>query len=640
MHCQDNGLGLIAKLDATEREPMPLERAVRLARQHLALDVTFIVELTDAGEVYHAVSGDGSPFGIAASVETLAEGDLCRRLLGGELPTLARDAQADPRFDAVSGTPECAVRRLHSGAPAADRWTAVARHVGEAVLDLSVAMGLKRALRALGTPGFVYGNVVRANAKFNRAHELTALERGNDFVRLRYTDVAGVGYHRYDCEYTRGLLTTVPQLFGLPPARVQHEQCGARGAASCEFEVHWTAGLHGLRHGALGVACASAGLAAAGAFVPALLPVAGALLVLGELAIGARGALFMRQRVRALELRVREQDDAAERLLSSLQDLASDLRLDEVLDQITSKAQSAVGSKQFALLLSDGDSARANRHSGIPATALAALEAWATARRAQLRENRPMVVDDLANDPILFVLPQERRMPFGSICAAPLVFGDELLGVLVALAPGSTVFLPADAAALLAYAGHAAIALSNARLVDRLERQAAEDPLTGLANQRAFREACAIEFSRASRVGESVSIVMLDLDRFKAINDQHGHPYGDQVLIAVAEALRQVMRAHDTLARLGGEEFAILLPATDEAVARELAERARGAVAGVRLVSDPLSGSAGVASTTPPSLAPADLLEQADRALYEAKRLGRDRTVCHSAVRSGSIAAA
>ena len=84
------------------------------------------------------------------------------------------------------------------------------------------------------------------------------------------------------------------------------------------------------------------------------------------------------------------------------------------------------------------------------------------------------------------------------MCAAPLVFRDQLLGVLVALAHGSTVFLPGDAAALSAYAAHAAIALSNARLVDRLERQAAEDPLTGLANQRAFRRECATEFSRTA----------------------------------------------------------------------------------------------------------------------------------------------
>jgi diguanylate cyclase (GGDEF)-like protein len=507
---------------------------------------------------------------------------------------------------------------------------AVARHAGEAALDLSVAMGLKRALRALGTPSFVYANVARANAKFNWAHELVVVERGSDFARLRYTDLAGVGYHRYDCEYTQGLLATVPQLFGLPPARVKHEVCGGRGAAGCEFDVRWTAGVQLVRRAAVGLAGACAAMAGAGALLPELIPAAAGLFVVGELALAARAFGYMKRRLRVLELRVREQDDGAARLLSSLGALASDLRLDEVLDQITAKAQTAVGGKQFALLLSDGDRERANRHSGVPARALAALESWTTAHRGALGERGTVIVDDLAADPILAVLAQDQRVRFGSICAAPLVLRDEPIGVLVALAHGSTVFLPDDAAALSAYAGHAAIALSNARLVERLARQAAEDPLTGLANQRAFREACASEFSRAARVAESVSIVMLDLDRFKAINDEHGHTYGDQVLLAVADALRGSIRTHDTAARLGGEEFAMLLSGTDADSALEIAERVRSSIADIPVVGPRLSCSAGVATATPPALAPADLLEQADHALYEAKRLGRDRTVCSS----------
>src|SRR5205823_9163799 len=105
---------------------------------------------------------------------------------------------------------------------------------------------------------FVYGNVVRANAKFNWAHELVVIESGRDSSRMRYKDVAGVGYHRHDCQYTKGLLATVPQLFGLPQARVEHPVCGARGDQWCEFDVRWTAGLQGVRRVALGVAGAAA----------------------------------------------------------------------------------------------------------------------------------------------------------------------------------------------------------------------------------------------------------------------------------------------------------------------------------------------------------------------------------------------
>jgi diguanylate cyclase (GGDEF)-like protein len=514
----------------------------------------------------------------------------------------------------------------------------VAEHVGAAALDLSVAMGLKQTLRALGTPGFVYGNVVRANAKFNWAHQLIVVEKSATRVRMRYTDIAEVGYHRYDCAYTKGLLATVPQLFGLPLAHVEHPVCGAAGGPWCEFDIRWSTGTHGLMRAAIALAAGAAALAGAGALTdPALIPVAAGVLAAGELGIAARALRFLRRRLRVLELRVREQDDAAERLLSSLKDLSSDLRLDEVLDQITAKAQTAVGGKEFALLLAEDGGVRADRHSGIPAPSLAALEAWAQEHRQALLERGTVVVDDLATDPSLAELPRQEGMPLGSMCAAPLVFREEMLGVLVALAHGSTVFLPGDTAALSAYGAHAAIALSNARLVDRLERQAAEDPLTGLANRRAFYRNCATEFSRAQRTRSSMSIVMLDLDDFKAINDEHGHPYGDQVLLGAADALRAAIRGLDTAARMGGEEFAILLPDTDSDAAYDVAERARRAIALVPVADGTLSCSAGVATALPRDTSPADLLALADEALYDAKRLGRDRTVTSpgAASRSG-----
>jgi diguanylate cyclase (GGDEF)-like protein len=504
----------------------------------------------------------------------------------------------------------------------------VAEHVGASVLDLSVAMGLKQTLRALGTPGFVYGNVARANGKFNWAHQLTVLDKSGSSVRMRYSDVSGVGYHHHDCSYTKGLLATVPQLFGLPLAHVAHPVCGARGDAWCEFDVRWTGGTREFTRAAVALAGAGAVLATIGAFVdPVLAPVAGGVAALGEVAIGARAMRFLQRRLGVLEVRVREQDDAAERLLSSLRDLSSDLRLDEVLDQITARAQTAVGGKEFALLLANGMHMRADRHSGIPAASLAALESWAQGQRQTLIERGTIVIDDLGTDTALAALPLEERMPLGSVCAAPLVFRDELLGVLAALAHGATVFLPGEDATLSAYAAHAAIALSNAHLVERLERQAAEDPLTGLANQRAFHRNFTAELSRAQRTRGEVSIAMLDLDHFKAINDEHGHPYGDQVLVRVAAALRASIRAHDTAARMGGEEFAILLPDAGAHDAHEVAERARDAIAQIDVAGGALTCSAGVATTTGGEISPVDLLESADKALYSAKRLGRDRTV-------------
>ena len=149
----------------------------------------------------------------------------------------------------------------------------IAEHVGASALDLSVANGLKHTLRALGTPAFVYGNVVRANAKFNWAHQLVVVEKGDARVRMRYTDIAGVGYHRYDCDYTKGLLATVPQLFGLPPAHVEHPVCGARGGAWSSSIVRWSNGTNRLARTALALAAGAATLAAAGALAePVLVP--------------------------------------------------------------------------------------------------------------------------------------------------------------------------------------------------------------------------------------------------------------------------------------------------------------------------------------------------------------------------------
>src|SRR4051794_31679780 len=499
----------------------------------------------------------------------------------------------------------------------------VALHGGRAALELSVAEGLKRALRALGSPELVFRNVVRANAKFNWSHRLDCEQVGPQRVRLRYIDLCGVGYDKLDCDYTAGLLSVVPQLFGLPAAKVSHVACGSRGAECCEFDVTWTPGLHAARRIAIGAGVATAGLAVAG-----LLPEAGVVGGAGALAAGIRALLFLRGQVQRLSTRVEQQDEAISRLLESLGDLSADLRLDEVLDKITSTAQVAAGGKHFALLLTDGDSVRADRDSGIPAPSLRLLEEWAVSVRDELTRGA-IVLDDLSVVPELAGAAADADVPLGSLCAVPLVFRDDMVGVLVALAHGTTVFLPHDAAALGAYAAQAAIALSNARLVERLERQAAEDPLTGLANQRAFHVACGHELSRTARDGRPVAIVALDLDHFKAINDAHGHPYGDEVLRRAAQALAGTVRPHDTVARMGGEEFALLLPDTDADGARAVAERARAAAAPVVAPGRGLTASAGVASHTGTYAALERLLAHADRALYRAKAAGRDRTHVH-----------
>jgi diguanylate cyclase (GGDEF)-like protein/PAS domain S-box-containing protein len=160
-----------------------------------------------------------------------------------------------------------------------------------------------------------------------------------------------------------------------------------------------------------------------------------------------------------------------------------------------------------------------------------------------------------------------------------------------------------------------------------LERLATHDPLTGLANHRLFHQRLGEEVAMARRYGRPLSIVILDLDHFKQINDAHGHLTGDQALVAVAQRLAQGMREGELLARVGGEEFAWLLPEADEEGAQIAAERGRSAVSAAELPAvGRITISAGLASLEP-DLDASALYDRADQALLNAKREGRDRTV-------------
>jgi diguanylate cyclase (GGDEF)-like protein len=154
---------------------------------------------------------------------------------------------------------------------------------------------------------------------------------------------------------------------------------------------------------------------------------------------------------------------------------------------------------------------------------------------------------------------------------------------------------------------------------------AATDGLTSVANRRTFEAALEVELSRAARGGTSVSLVMLDIDHFKSLNDTHGHQVGDEVLRGVAAVLTQQSRAFDTPARYGGEEFAVVMPGCDVADAQRGAERLRRAIEAMDTVAK-VTVSAGVA-TFPVHAADAEaLVQMADGAMYQSKRAGRNTT--------------
>jgi diguanylate cyclase (GGDEF)-like protein/PAS domain S-box-containing protein len=161
------------------------------------------------------------------------------------------------------------------------------------------------------------------------------------------------------------------------------------------------------------------------------------------------------------------------------------------------------------------------------------------------------------------------------------------------------------------------------------------DHLTGVANRRGFFHAVELELGRARRHPRPMVLALFDLDHFKRVNDTHGHPVGDAVLRAFAETLRSTFRAVDVVARLGGEEFAVLLPSTDVAQACAVARRLLAAVAGLTVrvegAAVTFTVSAGIVAWEPQAGGIDELLKRADRALYAAKAAGRNRVVCWSA---------
>jgi diguanylate cyclase (GGDEF)-like protein len=202
-------------------------------------------------------------------------------------------------------------------------------------------------------------------------------------------------------------------------------------------------------------------------------------------------------------------------------------------------------------------------------------------------------------------------------------------GALAVCAPGGG--FDADDQGVLAYlAVRAAASLDSIELHERLRSEATVDALTGLANRRRFHDVLELEVRRAERTGGPLSLVLLDVDDFKQVNDTHGHQCGDEVLRALGALLRASCRSGEEPARYGGEELGIVVSGADAATAHALAERLRHAIAALEIPAPagPLyvTASFGVAELRPGDGTPDTLVAAADAALYRAKRTGKNRT--------------
>jgi len=271
--------------------------------------------------------------------------------------------------------------------------------------------------------------------------------------------------------------------------------------------------------------------------------------------------------------------------------------------------------------------------------------------RVVVQTLRPVQVslDDPDIDPVV----REQLIDWGEMSSlmVPLIVGQDVVGALeVSESEHVRRFTEEETALCTALGEQAAAAIRNAQLYSQLqeqkkiiERQATTDGLTGLHNHRHFFERLRAEVVRARRYGFALSLIMLDLDDFKLVNDRHGHPAGDRVLSTVGEVLRAQLRADvDVPARYGGEEFAVILPHTGP-LSAELAETANGAqttaerirraIAEAELplpmpVEGPparITASVGVATLPAHAVDADDLVSKADTALYEAKQRGKDR---------------
>jgi diguanylate cyclase (GGDEF)-like protein len=216
------------------------------------------------------------------------------------------------------------------------------------------------------------------------------------------------------------------------------------------------------------------------------------------------------------------------------------------------------------------------------------------------------------------VLPESR-----AVLCLPISFGETLLGVLNVESRNENAFAPQDVLILNTLADLLATALHNSFVFQKLQQQSITDGLTGIKTRRFFWEALSSEWKRASRSGRAFSVVLIDLDKFKEVNDGLGHLEGDLVLARVGRLLEQKCRQSNVVARYGGDEFIILMPETSIDQAQILAERLR-----LWLATDPMleehqiTGSFGVASFPVHGFSPEDIIRVADAGMYMSKHAG------------------
>ena len=220
-----------------------------------------------------------------------------------------------------------------------------------------------------------------------------------------------------------------------------------------------------------------------------------------------------------------------------------------------------------------------------------------------------------------------------SVLALPVFHELKPKGILTVLSERRDAFNSLQIELLKILVNQASVSISNVLLHEEIKMMAFTDGLTGLINHRHFQEKLTEEFRRSGRFNDPLSLILVDIDYFKRVNDNYGHPVGDIVLKGVAGIILNAVREIDVAARYGGEEFATLIVKSDSKGARGIAERIRENVKGHEFKVDGhllrVTVSLGIASYPADASSRDELIERADQALYSAKRGGRDKTVLY-----------
>jgi diguanylate cyclase (GGDEF)-like protein len=249
-----------------------------------------------------------------------------------------------------------------------------------------------------------------------------------------------------------------------------------------------------------------------------------------------------------------------------------------------------------------------------------------------VRERQPLLLHNIQSDPSLQLDETiEEISAIQSVVVAPLILGEDIIGALSLASSTINAFKDSDLELLVSFGNTATAAIRNAQLHAEVQKLAITDALTGLYNRRGFFELGRHEIERARRFSRPLSVIMLDLDFFKKVNDTYGHAAGDLALRTLAERIAKNVRDFDILGRYGGDEFTIMLTETDLFTSSNIAERLRQILEETPVILGnipvTITASLGVVKSTADIHDLATLVEKADQAMYKAKQGGRNRVV-------------